>query len=117
MINELKRYFHLKALHVACGVVEIGVEHVSVTKRMFPLAEAKLPFVDICWLFLKVDGSESSVSYALARMRNRRPDIGFHFADGTFPSDGRRQPAQAHCSNNQRPASDFGPTRIEHGQE
>ena len=40
-----------KALHVACGVVEIGVGHVSVTKRMFPLAETKLPFLDICWLF------------------------------------------------------------------
>ena len=33
-----------KALHVACGVVEIGVGRVSVTKRMFPLAETKLPF-------------------------------------------------------------------------
>ena len=51
LISELKRYFRLKALHVACGVVEIGVEHVSVTNRMFPLAEAKLPLLDICWLF------------------------------------------------------------------
>jgi hypothetical protein len=69
LINELKRYFRLKALHAACGVVEIGV---------------------------------NSVSYGLARMRNWRPDIGFHFVDGTFPGNGRRQPAQAHCSNNQR---------------
>ena len=105
LINELKRYFRLK------GVVEIGVEQVSVTKRMFPLAETKLPFLDICRLFLEVD-SKNGVSYALARMRNRRPDIGFHFADGTP----QRRPSTARTSPS-APASDFGPTRIEHGQE
>jgi hypothetical protein len=79
--------------------------------KMFPLAETKLPFLDICWLFLEVD-SKNGVSYALARMRNRRPDIGFHFADGTP----QRRPSTARTSPS-APASDFGPTRIEHGQE
>ena len=72
-----------KALHVACGVVEIGVGHVSVTKRMFPLAETKLPFLDICWLFSRGRWQQEQCQLRLARIRNRRSDIGFHFADGT----------------------------------